>query len=436
MNSDTTIDDIEHIINKYDSDHTMAYFLIEEIIRNYRNIQLDKFQYEQNDEIPQNYQKQLQNNSNQLQITQPIMPTIARTDNLPIATPLIQHNKNMTEFNFNINDYNIYDSDGDNYNDDNNDDDNYNDDNYDDDNYNDDNYDDDNYNDNLYNAQNIFNKNTNQPFTKKNKSNTSNNSTSNKPDSAKQIPTKPKTIECSCCYDLFADDEITACSEEHIFCKECVKKYACQLIYENCNAHITCINVGGKCNGIFDEKKLENILDQRVMNEYKRVKIQNELKEISNSIDDINIKICANCEKGVDIGYFELEQLFCTECGKETCLKCNQLAHEGKPCFANGNVRTDKRLELEDKITEELLIRCDNCHKMIFKDQGCNKVTCTCKTTMCAICKKNITKEGYNHFAKSKQCNLYMDENAKKKKIMSNLATKDTEENRLLKSLI
>jgi hypothetical protein len=43
---------------------------------------------------------------------------------------------------------------------------------------------------------------------------------------------------------------------------------------------------------------------------------------------------------------------------------------------------------------------------------------------------------GNNHFAKSKQCNLYMDENAKKKKIMSNLATKDTEENRLLKSLI
>jgi hypothetical protein len=417
MNSDTTIDDIEYILNKYESDHTMAYFLIEEVIRNYRNIQLDKFQYEQTivPTITENNQNQLNqinqtNQTNRTNQNQPLvtLPTIQPTTlKNPQSIINNQHNYNYDSDEFNINDYDIYGGDD---NSDNNSDDETN-----------------NYN---YKQINNYNQNV------LNKNKTITKSSATKPISNNQIPTKPKTFECLCCYDLFSDDEITTCSEGHIFCKECVKKYACQLVYENCNANITCINVGGKCDGIFDEKNLENILDQRVMNEYRRVKTQNELKEISNSIDDINIKICANCEKGIDVGDFELEQLFCTECGKETCLKCNQLVHEGKPCFANGNVRTDKRLELEDKMTEELLIRCDNCHKMIYKDQGCNKVTCTCKTTMCAICKKNITKEGYTHFSKSDRCKLHTDENAKKKKVINNLASGDKEESKLLKSLI
>lgn len=363
MDSETVITEIETIINKHNEDHTIAFYLIEDIIQNYRAIQLA------------NIDEQTKQNQN-----------------IPIAVPI---NENLDNFN----DFDDF-ADLDNF-------------------------------DNLTNFNDLVPKKLIKTIKTKNKSQISEKS---KP----RIVEKKGDIECSCCYELFTESDVSNCSEGHIICKQCIKKYACQLIYENANANINCITLditnNAPCNGIFDEKTLETILEPRAFNEFKRVKVQNELKEISNAFDDINIKICANCEKGVDIGEFDLKILICTECGKETCLKCNQLAHENKPCFSNGNVRTDKRLEIEDKLTEELLIRCDNCHKMIYKDAGCNKVTCTCGTTMCSICKKNITKEGYGHFKNSKECLLY--DTQLKKKVVEKINPQDNETKKLVKSLL
>ena len=158
MNSETTIDDIEYIINKYDFDHTMAYLLIDEIIRNYRIVQLNKFQYEQNE---QNKQKQL-----------PVAHNIMDQSLQPIVYSTQQLLANKTDINYN------YESNQ-------------------------------SKNNNDYEQINNF-------YGKLKISNTKTTNTL-------QIPLKSKIIECLCCFDLFSDDEITMCSEGHIFVRNVLK---------------------------------------------------------------------------------------------------------------------------------------------------------------------------------------------------------------------
>lgn len=212
------------------------------------------------------------------------------------------------------------------------------------------------------------------------------------------------TFECNCCYNDTLIDEFGQCTEGHLICKPCIKKHAENSIYQLLTSKIKCIDCTTKCFGEFDENILQKILEPRVLGEYKNIKKLDEIKEIS--IDDINIKLCQHCGAGTDIGENEEQILLvCMECFKDTCLKCNQISHPGKPCFSLGNVVQSKRQEIEDKMTEALIVKCKKCNTSIFKNEGCNKVTCVCGTHNCYICKEIITKSvGYSHFCREHNC--------------------------------
>ena len=215
-----------------------------------------------------------------------------------------------------------------------------------------------------------------------------------------------QTIECNCCCNNKEIDEFGQCTEGHLICKDCIKTHATNTIYQQVCYKIKCIDCSSssKCIGEFNENTLTQILDARVVNEYKNLKKIGELKEIS--VDDINIKICQHCGSGTDIGVdSEQTLLVCMDCFKDTCLKCNQVDHPGKVCFYTGNVVQGKRQEIEDKMTEALIVKCKKCNTSLFKNEGCNKITCVCGTHSCYICKEIIPKStGYKHFCVESKC--------------------------------
>ena len=211
------------------------------------------------------------------------------------------------------------------------------------------------------------------------------------------------TFDCSCCCDDKLIEEFGQCTEGHLICKTCIKKHAENTIYQNLSCKIRCIDCHSKCYGIFDEEILKDILEPRVLGEYRNLKKIEEIKDLC--FDDINIKLCQHCGSGADIGEVEQTLLVCMECFKDTCLKCNQIDHPGKECYSLGNVVQSKRQEIEDKMTEALIVKCNKCNTSIFKNEGCNKVTCVCGTHNCYMCKQIITKAvGYSHFCREHNC--------------------------------
>jgi hypothetical protein len=74
--------------------------------------------------------------------------------------------------------------------------------------------------------------------------------------------------------------------------------------------------------------------------------------------------------------------------------------------------RHSLRLNARECAAQARLRICSKCKTSLYKEEGCNKVTCRCGTLMCYVCKGKIT--GYNHFCnhpknpgeQCRKCNL------------------------------
>ncbi|XP_053390019.1 E3 ubiquitin-protein ligase RNF216-like, partial [Mercenaria mercenaria] len=97
-------------------------------------------------------------------------------------------------------------------------------------------------------------------------------------------------------------------------------------------------------------------------------------------------------------------------------LRCNEVEKQGA---------TNMRTYIETKVSEAMLRICPRCKKRFYKLAGCNKMTCTCGTTMCYVCRKpNID---YEHFD-SGSCSIDSDVNALHDQEMTEAANKAKEE--------
>jgi hypothetical protein len=67
----------------------------------------------------------------------------------------------------------------------------------------------------------------------------------------------------------------------------------------------------------------------------------------------------------------------------------------------------DAENQVAEKMTDGLLVTCPywRCNARFYKEDGCNRVTCTlCKRDSCYVCKRGI--KGYAHFHEGK-CPLW-----------------------------
>ncbi|RXG70540.1 E3 ubiquitin-protein ligase [Armadillidium vulgare] len=204
-------------------------------------------------------------------------------------------------------------------------------------------------------------------------------------------------IECQCCFDdevLFS--EMSSCDKlekPHFFCNTCIKRFAEEQIGQG-KLEFICLE--GECKSPFSLGTLKRLLKPSIFSNLLKRKQAEEIAAAG--IDDL--ESCPFCNFATIMPNKEDKVFKCLnpECLKDSCRLCKELNHIPLRCQeVEKKKQTDARTFLENEMTEAMIRECFKCKKRFIKEEGCNKMVCSCGAMMCYLCKQPIS--GYNHFA-------------------------------------
>ncbi|KAL7419892.1 hypothetical protein Q5752_005808 [Cryptotrichosporon argae] len=202
-------------------------------------------------------------------------------------------------------------------------------------------------------------------------------------------------LQCGCCFDDFLIDEMGQCLDGHLFCSVCLVKHT-ETKLGSQQVDITCMD-GSGCRADFAQRELRRILPTKLLGLYERLKQARDIELAGLA----GLKNCPYCPYAMVIDNPDEKLFQCRneECRKVTCLQCGKPDHIPKSCQEmEADVKLDHRHAVEEAMSAALMRRCPQCSKPYFKEDGCNKMTCTaCGTLSCYSCQKPI--KSYDHFS-------------------------------------
>ncbi|XP_046391105.1 uncharacterized protein LOC124159377 [Ischnura elegans] len=220
---------------------------------------------------------------------------------------------------------------------------------------------------------------------------------------------KNELLTCNCCFedDLLPED-MSSCTDGHLFCIQCVKKGA-EVIIGDGKSSFPCMH--GDCKAEFSLSTLQGILAPST---FGKLVMRLQAEEV-NAAGIEGLEICPSCPYStIPAPEDKVFKCLNPECMKETCRICKEQSHIPLKCEeVEKNVEVEARTYIENKMTEALVRTCWKCNKKFIKESGCNKMTCTCGAVMCYVCRKPV--KDYKHFnpykdRPSELCPLYSDD--------------------------
>ncbi|XP_053468471.1 E3 ubiquitin-protein ligase RNF216 isoform X4 [Ictalurus furcatus] len=223
-------------------------------------------------------------------------------------------------------------------------------------------------------------------------------------------------IECGCCCGEFAFEEMTQCSDGHLFCKECLVKYAQEAVFGTGRSELSCME--GSCTCSFPTSELEKVLPENILCKY----YERQAEEAVAATCADELVRCPFCNFPALLDK-EISLFSCPNprCRKESCRNCHVLwkEHAGKTCeqvLERDEIRL--RVAFEERMTAARVRKCHKCSTGLVKSEGCNRMSCRCGAFMCYLCRDPIN--GYNHFCQHarspgapcrqcKKCSLWTD---------------------------
>ncbi|CAJ1075874.1 E3 ubiquitin-protein ligase RNF216 [Xyrichtys novacula] len=201
-------------------------------------------------------------------------------------------------------------------------------------------------------------------------------------------------IECGCCFGEFAFEKMTQCSDGHLFCKECLIKYAQEAVFGSGKSELSCMEGGCPCS--YPVCELEKVLPENILCRY----YERQAEEAVAATCADELVRCPFCNFPAlldkDMSLFSCPN---PRCRKESCRKCHVQwkQHVGKTCeqvLERDEIRM--RVLFEERMTAARVRKCVKCGTGLVKSEGCNRMSCRCGSFMCYLCREPIT--GYNHF--------------------------------------
>ena len=203
-------------------------------------------------------------------------------------------------------------------------------------------------------------------------------------------------FECLVCYD---DEclltEVVMCDSGCMFCPTCIRRGSEVQIGEN-KPSITCLLT---CGAEIPLSSLQKHLPTKL---YSKLIERKQLAEIEAAGLE-NLVQCPGCNYAVIVPADSQDKVIICgnpECGRQTCRQCGEESHIPLTCDeVEKDSEVKARTKVEDAMTEAMLRECPNvkCKKKYFKEEGCNKMTCTCGQSMCYLCRKPVDND-YKHF--------------------------------------
>ncbi|KAM8934684.1 E3 ubiquitin-protein ligase RNF216 [Pelodytes ibericus] len=201
-------------------------------------------------------------------------------------------------------------------------------------------------------------------------------------------------IECRCCYGSFAFEELTQCADGHLFCKECLIKYAQEAAFGSGQPKLSCLE--GTCTCDFPTSEVEKVLPENILQKYYERKAE---EDISAACADQLVR-CPSCSFPALLDK-DVDRFSCPNphCRKETCKKCQKPWKEHADLTCEELAESDDvkyRTFIEEKMTAARVRKCHVCATGLIKSEGCNRMSCRCGAQMCYLCRTSIS--GYDHF--------------------------------------
>ncbi|BCS01892.1 uncharacterized protein AKAW2_60156S [Aspergillus luchuensis] len=206
-------------------------------------------------------------------------------------------------------------------------------------------------------------------------------------------------IECQCCYlDVPANRSLPCEGDNvHLFCFACIRK-STETQIGLMRYQVQCVDTSG-CQAKFSRARLQEAIGESLMEKLDRLQQQDEIQQAELE----GLEACPFCEfKAIYPPVEEDREFVCKnpDCEIVSCRLCQQESHIPRTCAeANKEKNLPQRHLVEEAMSEALIRPCPKCKVKIVKDMGCNRMVCSkCRTAMCYVCRRDITRELYEHF--------------------------------------